>query len=283
MVQVSSAQAYRQLRKQANMQGYVIGFIHIGSKLHAGHVALIQTARASCDKLVVHMTNEQKTQTPDEQNSTDTHQQLTTLGVDVLFTQDAIEMFADKPLTRVTLDGLGSALLTQYERNLRDQENTNILRLLNIVQPDKYFIGEKSVLRRVILEQMTKDLCMPIEVIVCPTVREKDGLAVSAENAYLTPIERAKAPIIQRALLQAESALIEGERDADCIRDMIRDHIKTVQVATIDVVDILDGKTLQTVSHIVGPIHVAVVVRFGKKCLIDGFTFSPKAEPLLQW
>jgi pantoate--beta-alanine ligase len=267
----------------AKKRDQAVGLILLKSIVHSGHLGLIRMAKTECDLVFLCVLGSDKFDNANIEKISEEHAISGDFWDGVKVVQDPILGRMDKSFTHVIVKFLGNELMENCVSDKQNQQNVLILRLLNQLQPDMFFVGEKSVLNRVMLEQMIHDLCLSVEVVICPTVREKDGLAVSSKNAFLTSSERAKAPIINRALNQAKRALAEGERDADCIRDMIRDHINTVQVVSVDAVDILDGRTLQPVNQIVGIVHIVVSVRFGKKQLDDGFTFVPKTVPMLQW
>jgi pantoate--beta-alanine ligase len=148
---------------------------------------------------------------------------------------------------------------------------TVVLKLFNMVQPDRAFFGQKDAQQVRILQQMVRDLNVPVAIRVCPIVREADGLALSSRNAYLEGEERQRATVLHRTLSEARRQIEAGERDADTIRRRMTEQIAAVPQAVLDYAAVVDADTLENVDTIdvVRPLLLALAVKFNGTRLID--------------
>jgi pantoate--beta-alanine ligase len=149
-----------------------------------------------------------------------------------------------------------------------------VAKLFNIIQPTRAYFGQKDAQQAVVLRQMARDLNFNLEIIVCPTVREADGLAMSSRNAYLTPAERAAATVLYRALGQAKAAYEQGERNGAALRRLMVEVIAAEPLARLDYVSVADGHTLAEVEHIENGALVSMAVFIGKTRLIDNIVLG---------
>jgi pantoate--beta-alanine ligase len=147
-------------------------------------------------------------------------------------------------------------------------------KLFNIVQPHKAYFGQKDAQQALVIQKMVADLNMNLEVVVCPTIREKDGLAMSSRNTYLTESERISAPALYRSLCLAGDMFASGERDAGVIRKAMIELISQEPAAKIDYVSIADMQTLDEIDRIEGKALVSLAVRLGKPRLIDNIVLG---------
>jgi pantoate--beta-alanine ligase len=147
--------------------------------------------------------------------------------------------------------------------------------LFNLVAPDKAFFGQKDGQQSVVIRRLVSDLGMPVEVVVCPTVREADGLAMSSRNRYLTDQERGQAPILNRALQAAAEALASGDRSAESLRQFMREELAEASLGTIDYVSVADAETLQELEVVDRPALASLAVRFPSARLIDCEPLAP--------
>lgn len=150
---------------------------------------------------------------------------------------------------------------------------TVVLKLLNLVQPDVAYFGQKDYQQTVVVRRMVADLDVPVEIRVCPTVREPDGLALSSRNVYLSPDERRRALGLSRGLRRAEELVRGGQRDAAAVRQAVADAL--AGQAAVDYVAVVDSETLEEVRQIAGPTLVAVAARVGATRLIDNTIVQP--------
>jgi pantoate--beta-alanine ligase len=144
-----------------------------------------------------------------------------------------------------------------------------VLKLLTVVQPDAAYFGQKDYQQVRIIEQMIRDLNVPVRVKRCPTVREADGLALSSRNQYLDPEQRRQAATLFQALAEARQNIEGGERDGAVIRRLLAARIGTAPDARIDYADVVDAETLQSIRTVKGDVVVALAVKFGATRLID--------------
>jgi pantoate--beta-alanine ligase len=146
---------------------------------------------------------------------------------------------------------------------------TVVLKLFTIVTPDRAYFGMKDYQQLRVIQQLVRDMNLPVEIVPCPIVREADGLAMSSRNVYLTPDERAAATVLYRSLQWAQGQYAVGERDARSLRDGVYTQIAAEPRARIDYVEVVDAETLQPIERIERPALVALAVFFGKARLID--------------
>jgi pantoate--beta-alanine ligase len=146
---------------------------------------------------------------------------------------------------------------------------TVVAKLFNIAGPCRAYFGEKDWQQLAVVRRMAADLSFPVNVVGCPTVREPDGLALSSRNIYLSPAERAAAPVLHRALELGRAAVDAGERSAATIRSLLRDTIAAEPLARLEYADIVDADSLQEVDPLAGNLRLVVACRFGRARLID--------------
>ena len=146
---------------------------------------------------------------------------------------------------------------------------TIVAKLFNLVCPDRAYFGQKDAQQVAVIRRMVRDLDFDLQVVVCPTVREADGLAMSSRNAYLTPAQRTEAVVISQSLAEAQEQVGRGERNAAAIIEMMTARIEAKSDGAIDYIAVVDARTLDRVDTLQGEIIVAVAVQFGKSRLID--------------
>ena len=147
--------------------------------------------------------------------------------------------------------------------------------LFGLVGADRAYFGQKDAQQVMVIRQMARDLAIGTEVIACPTIREPDGLAMSSRNVHLSPVERAAAPVLRRALLAARDASAAGERSADALRATMRAVLDGEPLAEVEYVSIADGWSLAELGTVTGPALASLAVRFGSTRLIDNERLDP--------
>jgi pantoate--beta-alanine ligase len=172
-------------------------------------------------------------------------------------------------LTEVTVHELTAPLCGASRPGHFNGVTTVVAKLFNIVGPDRAYFGQKDYQQVTVLRKMATDLCMPLEVVTCPTVRDPDGLAMSSRNAYLNPAERRAALVLSCALHLAEERLAQGERQGARLTAALHDCIAKEPLVRIDYVAVCDPDTLQEVGQLSGTVLVALAVYIGKTRLID--------------
>jgi pantoate--beta-alanine ligase len=255
--------------------GKRIGLVPTMGYLHAGHLSLVHAAQSECDVVVMSIFVNPKQFGPQEdfatypRNMEGDLRQAHEAGVDAVFAPSVEEMYPPGFRTEVTVHELTAPLCGASRPGHFNGVTTVVAKLFNIVGPDRAYFGQKDYQQVTVLRKMAIDLCMPLDVITCPTVRELDGLAMSSRNAYLKPAERQAALVLSRALRLAEERLAQGERQGARLTATLRDCIAKEPLARIDYVAVCDPQTLREVEQIIGTVLVALAVYIGKTRLID--------------
>lgn len=249
--------------------------------LHAGHMALVERARAEGDRVVTSIFVNPTQFGPNEDLSTyprDADRDLAMLsvaGVDAVFMPEAAEVYAPGAQTIVETTELARMLIGKLRPGHFRGVATVVTKLFNIVQPDTACFGEKDYQQLCVIRQMVRDLDIPVRIVGVPTVREDDGLAMSSRNVRLTPEDRAAAVVLSRALFQAEEMAKTGIT-ASRLRAWVAAHIQAEPRADLQSADIRDAQTLQPVSGpLTAPAVILLAVRFGSVLLIDQRVVTP--------
>ena len=193
------------------------------------------------------------------------------VGVDLIFHPEPEEMYADGFCSYVDMNGLTTELCGKSRPIHFRGVQTVVLKLFNIVKPDRAYFGQKDAQQLAVIKRMVKDLNVDTEIVGCPIVREADGLAKSSRNTYLNPDERKAALILSRSLKLGRKLIENGETDAKAVIKAITDSINTEPFAKIDYVDVVDFDTITPVDRIGKSVLVAIAVYIGKTRLIDNF------------
>jgi pantoate--beta-alanine ligase len=252
-----------------------VGFVPTMGFLHAGHMSLVRKARAENKTVVVSIYVNPTQFGPKEDLSKyprDLPRDLAMLekeGADVVFFPADKEMYPAGYDTWVTVDNLTKPLEGDYRPTHFRGVTTVVAKLFNIVHPTNAYFGQKDAQQVLVVKKMAADLNMNLKVIVCPTIREPDGLAMSSRNVYLTPEQRKTAPVLNRSLLLAKDLFTGGERDAAVILKKMTDLIQKEPLANIDYISISDTETLAELKIINKSALVSMAVRFGNTRLID--------------
>ena len=263
-----------------------IGLVPTMGYLHEGHVSLIRRARKECDVVVLSVFVNPLQFGPREDydrypRDLDRDARIAEqAGVDMLFAPSVEEMYPEKPLTTVTVSRLTDRLCGASRPGHFDGVATVVAKLFHIVEPDRAYFGLKDAQQVAVVERMVRDLHFPVEIIPCPTVREKDGLAVSSRNVYLSKEEREQATVLSAGLREVAEKVQAGEmtRSRQVI-DYLQGRISSKPLARIDYVDVLTYPDLTPVDALQGQrILVAVAVHFGSTRLIDNVILPEKEE-----
>lgn len=249
-----------------------LGFVPTMGALHEGHLELVRLARARCASVGVSLfvnplqfgVNEDLATYPRDRDGD--RAKLMGAGVDVLFAPEAATMYGDGFTTYVDVGPLGATFEGAFRPHHFRGVTTVIAKLLNIVRPDVLFLGQKDAQQAVILRKMIGELDFPVEVVIVPTVRESDGLAMSSRNRYLDATLRAAAPTLHRALRAVREALESGSRRDDAIA---AGTAQLSPVATLDYLDVVDARTFEPIERLRPPAIIVGAARFGKTRLID--------------
>lgn len=258
-------------------EGLTVGFVPTMGYLHEGHKSLMQAARANNDKVVVSVFVNPMQFGPNEDLESyprDFEKDCAlceSVGVDLIFHPEPEEMYADGFCSYVDMNGLTTELCGKSRPIHFRGVQTVVLKLFNIVKPDRAYFGQKDAQQLAVIRRMVKDLNVDTEIVGCPIVREADGLAKSSRNTYLNPDERKAALILSRSLKLGRELIENGETDSNAVIKAITDSINTEPLAKIDYVDVVDFDTITPVDKIGKSVLVAIAVYIGKTRLIDNF------------
>lgn len=281
---VVTVEGIRRLRSQVSGK---IGFVPTMGYLHEGHLSLVRRARAENDVVVASIFVNPVQFGPGEDYDKyprDTQRDLALLqqeNVDIVFIPSAPEMYPEGFSTYVHLNGVSEVLEGACRPGHFRGVATVVLKLLNTVQPDRAYFGQKDAQQIVVIRKMVNDLNMGVEVVACPTIRETGGLAMSSRNVYLSPDERRAALILFRCLSLVERLHRQGEREASKLRGRLELLVSREPLAKEDYISIADPQTLQELDVIDGPALIALAIRIGETRLIDNITVGEKRPPIV--
>lgn len=267
---------------QARTAGQVIGFVPTMGALHAGHLALVREAKKAADTVVVSIFVNPTQFGPNEdfesypRTWTDDLAACRAEGVDAVFHPAVREMYPEGWGTWVEVAGVTDKLCGQSRPTHFRGVATVVTKLLNIVQPDTSFFGQKDAQQVVVLKKMVRDLNMATEIVMVPTVREADGLAKSSRNVYLSPEQRQAAFVLSESLNKAKELSDSGERDIKTIRTAVLHCLQAESLATVDYADIYSFPDLSDMTVLDRDALLAVAVRFGNTRLIDNIILTPR-------
>jgi len=276
-----SAAEVRSAVARARRSGASVGLVPTMGALHAGHGSLIDRARQEAGCVVVSIFVN-----PIQFDRRDDFEHYPRLletdlafcgarGADLVFVPAEEEMYAGPQRAFVEVTGLTEQLCGRFRPGHFRGVATVVLKLLNIVQPDRAYFGQKDAQQLAVIRRMVRDLNVPVEIIAAPTVREPDGLALSSRNRRLTPEQRAAAPVLYRALQLAERLTAEGAEHPERVKAEALTALAGQPLARVEYLEIVDTEELQPVSRITGPVLVAGAVWFGSIRLIDNVLCAP--------
>jgi pantoate--beta-alanine ligase len=193
---------------------------------------------------------------------------------DVVWTPSVEEMYPNGYQTWVEVEALTQSLEGAMRPGHFRGVTTVVAKLFNGVQPHKAYFGQKDAQQAAVIRQMVRDMNFPIEIVVCPTAREADGLAMSSRNVYLDPEQRQAATVLFRALSAAKDAYDKGERNGEELRQVMRVTLAAEPLARMQYVSCADYDTLEELDEIKGKALLSMAVFFGKTRLIDNFVLD---------
>lgn len=275
----------KEAARQARAESRIIGFVPTMGALHAGHVALVQRAAQQCAPVIASIFVNPKQFGPREDFAKypraleSDSQKFEAAGVDFLFLPDAAEIYPKDFHTYVQVEGLSDRLEGRSRPGHFRGVATVVLKLLEIVQPHFAYFGRKDAQQVRIISQMVRDLNLDTQVVVCPIVREPDGLALSSRNAYLHAEDRQAATVLHRALQAARDELRAGTRDSLHLQAVLRKVLEAEPLAAPDYVEIVDADTFEPVTRVSRPCYALLAVFIGKTRLIDNLYIEPGQGP----
>jgi pantoate--beta-alanine ligase len=268
-------ESVKTLVKAARSQGKKIGMVPTMGDLHIGHISLIEAAARKCDFVVVSIFVNPTQFCPGEDfekypRPIDEDLEICRkTGVDVVFAPTKEQMYEKENLTWVNVERLTKPLCGQFRPGHFRGVTTVCAKLFNIIEPDIAFFGQKDGQQAIVIKRMVADLNMPLEIIVCPTVRQPDGLAVSSRNKYLTEQQKKDATHIYESLQKCQEMIDAGIKDTKKIITQMRKILSRASSIKIEYVSIVDAETLEKIDHIDRHVLAAVAVRIGQARLID--------------
>jgi pantoate--beta-alanine ligase len=271
---VSTADELRRHLAQARLAGRTIGLVPTMGALHRGHLSLVAASRAACDVTVVTIFVNPTQFGPGEDFGRYPRTLETDLrliageGAEVVFTPGTHSMYGVGHSTTVEVAGPAQRWEGEFRPGHFRGVATVVLKLFNLVQPDRAYFGRKDYQQSLVIRRMVADLDLPLTIEVCPTVREHDGLALSSRNVFLSPGERQRALAIFNGLQRVKQLVEQGTRDAETLVNEMRQMLSAAELS-IDYVAVADRETLEPITTLTGPAVALVAARVGSTRLID--------------
>ena len=266
---VTTIKEVRFLVAKAKAQGRKIGFVPTMGALHAGHISLVKTAKQKCHYVVVSIFVNPTQFGPGEDIEAyprpldDDLAKCRDNGVDVVFAPSVEQMYSQKNLSWVEVEKLTQPLCGRGRPTHFRGVTTVCTKLFNIVGPDIAYFGQKDAQQAIVIRRMVDDLNMPLEVVVCPTIREKNGLAMSSRNAYLSKEEKKQAALLYAALQECEVLITAGMRDSESLIKEMRKLLTLGKDIKIDYISIVNADTLEEIELIKGKVLIALAAKIG--------------------
>ena len=272
--------------RAARQEQRIIGLVPTMGALHAGHLALVERARRECSPVYASIFLNPKQFAANEDLSRYPRplemdvEKLTAAKVDGLFLPEATEIYPAGFSTYVYVEGLSERLEGRSRAGHFRGVSTVVLKLLEIVQPHFAYFGRKDAQQVRIVQQMVRDLNLDTEIVVCPIVRETDGLAMSSRNAYLSGEDRTAATVLFRALRAAEREIAAGVRDSLDLQRAMTKVLAGEPRARVDYAEIVDAETFEPVVRVTRRSYAVLAVYLGKTRLIDNMLVEPAGDDL---
>jgi pantoate--beta-alanine ligase len=268
------------LRRERALLPEPVGLVPTMGFLHDGHLSLVRRARQECRSAAASIFVNPTQFGPSEDLAAyprDLPRDLALLeaaGVDLVWTPSPETMYPPGYQTWVTVEAVSSGLEGERRSGHFRGVATVVTKLFHAFQPQKAYFGQKDAQQAAVIRRLAADLDFPIEIVVCPTVREADGLAISSRNTYLKPDERRAATVLYRALQAAEQAHASGERDADRLRQTLQSVLAQEPLAQVQYVSAADPNTLEELHGSAERALLSMAVFIGKTRLIDNLVVS---------
>lgn len=271
----------RRLARSARSAGGRLGLVPTMGALHPGHLSLVRAARERSEVVAASIFVNPTQFAPQEdfarypRDLENDSRQLERAGVELVFAPSLEEMYPDGHLSWVMVEEMSDRLCGRSRPNHFRGVTTVVAKLFHIVEPDLACFGQKDAAQVAIIRRMVRDLNMAVEIVVCPIVRDPDGLALSSRNAYLSPEERRSALVLYRSLVRAKELVEQGERQAEKLIAAAGGEISREPRVRLDYFQVVDPDTLLPVSSIAGLTLLAVAAFLGRTRLIDNILVSP--------
>jgi pantoate--beta-alanine ligase len=282
---IQSKKELRKGIKNARRDGKTIGFVPTMGFLHRGHLSLIRRARKENDLVVVSIFVNPTQFGPNEdldaypRDAQRDIELMTAESVDIAFFPAVDALYPEGYTTFVEVEGPMTEVLCGQSRPTHFRGVTTIVaKLFNMVAPDRAYFGQKDAQQAAVIRRMAVDLDFDLSIVVCPIVREADGLAMSSRNTYLSPEQRENAPRLNQALIMSREMVEKGERSGPAIRRAIESKINGVKGAVIDYVAVVNAETLTEQQTLEGKVLIALAVKFGTTRLIDNIQIDVRRQ-----
>ena len=265
----------RTASRAARRAGKQLGFVPTMGALHEGHLSLVRAARASTDVVAASIFVNPTQFAPNEdlakypRSFERDRELLEREGVEFLFAPSVEEMYPAGAVTWITVEGLSDKLDGRSRPGHFRGVTTVVAKLFHIVEPDAAFFGQKDAAQVAVIRRMVRDLNLPVEIVVCPIVRDPDGLAMSSRNAYLDPEQRKRALVLHRSLMRMQGLVDAGERDTARLLAAGRAEFEEERSVRLDYCELVDPDTLDPVADISNGALAAVAAFVGNTRLID--------------
>jgi pantoate--beta-alanine ligase len=284
MLILSSAAEVTAVSKEARHAGKRLGFVPTMGALHDGHLSLVRTARAQSDVVIASVFVNPRQFGPNEdfskypRNAEKDSAMLAAEKCDHLFLPSLEEMYPPGGTTWVNVEGLSEKLDGRSRPGHFRGVTTVVAKLFNIVQPDLAFFGQKDAAQAAIVNKMVHDLNFDVRIVVCPIIREADGLAMSSRNDYLNPEQRKQALVLYRALMRVQTLADRGESNSVRLKVAGEQVMAEEASVKLDYFEIVNHETLDPVDDISGGALVAVAAYVGSTRLIDNIVLTGKGN-----
>jgi pantoate--beta-alanine ligase len=277
---IGEGRALHQRILSARQAGQTIGLVPTMGALHEGHLSLVDAARAECDHAVVTIFVNPTQFAPSEdyrRYPRDMDRDVALLaerGCHLVFAPSDEEMYAPGHTTYVDVGPLGAVLEGEFRPTHFRGVATVVMKLFQLAPADRAYFGRKDYQQTLVVRQMVADLNVPIDVRVCPIIREADGLAMSSRNAYLSADDRRRATVLSKSLVLTEQLVQEGERNVEAIRRAMQREIDAISDVDVQYIAFVADGTVTPVTTINGPTTIAIAATVGKTRLIDNTLVS---------
>jgi pantoate--beta-alanine ligase len=263
--------------RKLKQEGKTIAFVPTMGALHEGHLSLMRKARLDCDELIVsiYVNPSQFAPGEDYQRYPRNYDQDVKLaagvGVNILFVPTDDEMYPHMFKTTVNVSDLSEKLCGASRPRHFQGVCTVVLKFFNIILPDRAYFGQKDAQQALIIKRMVTDLNLAVKIVVLPIIRDKDGLALSSRNSYLSPAERQAATVLYKSLQLARRLIKTGERRSEVIKQQMEELIKSENLIRLEYITICDHKTMTPVNTVDSHSLIALAANVGLTRLIDNY------------
>ncbi|ADQ45604.1 pantoate/beta-alanine ligase [Caldicellulosiruptor kronotskyensis 2002] len=282
MFVVKKIQEMKDIIKKLKKEGKSIGFVPTMGYLHEGHLSLVRLSKQQNDITIMSIfvnpiqfgPNEDYDRYPRDFERDKSLAEKE--GVDYIFYPSVEEMYPEDFKTVVSVKKITEIMCGKSRPGHFDGVATVVLKLFNIVNPDRAYFGQKDAQQLAVIKQMVKDLNLDVEIVPCPIVREQDGLAMSSRNVYLSEEERKSATVLYRALNLAKEMIEKGQKDVSSIKRAMEEMILKEKYTKIDYIEFVNNDTFEIISKVEGKVLIALAVFVGKARLIDNIVVEAK-------